>query len=299
MKSTPTWIALALLALALLQKPAAAQNPDGFQWSSIQFTDEAERGVTASLLRYSVPETDNVLVEGYCNARSSATSVAVKFSADFGNAANGDFVQVRFLGEGFNNIYPAVVDHPQDGEGVYGIRVDIAFEDPLWSALKRLSSIAYSVNGGQFVTLGLSGSSKAINRFLDECMFYGGQGGGLVPGTQSSQPLGTGQPSQPFDPRWASCEALGNNRSQRSDVPVTMTFVNRSDGYRSVMWIGFDGQPVNYANLNPGEQFSVSTFLTHPWMFTDGPGNCIEMVMPQQGVNVFNITAPGRNFGPE
>ncbi|MEZ5872586.1 MAG: hypothetical protein R3D32_12230 [Nitratireductor sp.] len=285
----------AVLVLAVNSAPASAQNPDGFQWSSVQFTDEAERGVTASLLRYSVPETDNVLVEGYCNARSSATSVAVKFSANFGNAANGDFVQVRFLGEGFNTIYPAVVDIPQSEEGLYGVRMDLPFEDPLWSALKRMSDISYSVNGGQFVTLGLSGSSRAINQFLDECMFYGGQGGGLVQGTQPTQP----QPSQPFDPRWASCETLGSNRSQRSDIPVTMTFVNRSEGYRAVMWIGFDGQPVNYANLNPGEQFSVSTFVTHPWMFTDGPGNCLEMVMPQQGVKVFNITAPNRDFGPE
>ena len=287
----------AILALALNAGPATAQNPDGFQWSSNQFTDEAERGVTASELRYSVPETDNVAVYGYCNARSSATSVSMKFAADFGQAQNGDNVQIRFLGEGFNTIYPAVVDIPQSEEGLYGVRMDLPFEDPLWSALKRMSSIAYSVNGGQFVTLGLSGSSRAINQFLDECMFYGGQGGNIAQPQAPGQPAG--QTGQVYDPRWATCETMGNNRSQRSDVPLTVTFVNRSEGYRSVMWIGFDGQPVNYANLNPGEQFSVSTFLTHPWMFTDGPGNCIEMFMPQQGVGVFNITAPNRDFGPE
>ena len=52
--------------------------------------------------------------------------------------------------------------------------------------------------------------------------------------------------------------------------------------------------PKAYANLNPGEEFTISTFLTHPWMFTDGPGNCVEMFMPQLGVPVFDITAPNR-----
>jgi hypothetical protein len=65
------------------------------------------------------------------------------------------------------------------------------------------------------------------------------------------------------------------------------------------MWIGFDGMPVEYANLNPGETFSVNTYVTHPWMITDGPGNCIEMFMPQPGRASFDITAPGRDFGPE
>ncbi len=74
-------------------------------------------------------------------------------------------------------------------------------------------------------------------------------------------------------------------------MPVTITFRNRTKGFRAVMWIDFNGQPVNYANLEPGQKFTVSTFVTHPWMFTDGPGNCAEVYMPQAGVKTFNITA--------
>ena len=108
-----------------------------------------------------------------------------------------------------------------------------------------------------------------------------------------------GAHAQGFDPRWQTCDTLGGQRSLNSDTPVTVTFRNLSDGFRSVMWIGFDGVPKNYANLNPGESYTINTFLTHPWMFTDGPGNCIEMFMPQMGVSTFDITAPGRDFGPE
>lgn len=89
----------------------------------------------------------------------------------------------------------------------------------------------------------------------------------------------------------ASCNKVGKLRSRNSDVPVTITFRNRTKGFRAVMWIDFNGQPVNYANLEPGQKFTVSTFVTHPWMFTDGPGNCAEVYMPQAGVKTFNITA--------
>lgn len=65
------------------------------------------------------------------------------------------------------------------------------------------------------------------------------------------------------------------------------------------MWIDFKGNPKEYAALNAGEEYTLNTYVTHPWMITDGPGNCLEMFMPHQGVDTFNITAPDRDFGPE
>ena len=95
----------------------------------------------------------------------------------------------------------------------------------------------------------------------------------------------------------ASCSKLGGIRSQTSKTPVKVTFVNKSGEYRSVMWIDFKGQPVSYANLNPGERYTISTYVTHPWMFTDGPGNCVEMFMPRKGVSSFNLTAKSTGAG--
>jgi len=48
---------------------------------------------------------------------------------------------------------------------------------------------------------------------------------------------------------------------------------------------------VPYANLQPGQSYTVNTFATHPWVFTGGPGNCIEMWVARAGVSKFNITA--------
>jgi len=76
-----------------------------------------------------------------------------------------------------------------------------------------------------------------------------------------------------------------------------MTFVNKSGEFRSVMWIDFAGKPVPYANLNPGEKYQVDTFATHAWMFTDGPGNCVEMFVAKSGSSKFNITAKSTGAG--
>lgn len=114
---------------------------------------------------------------------------------------------------------------------------------------------------------------------------------GLVWWTQSARAAS--------DPRWATCDQFQNERSRNSDNPVTVTFINRSGAFRSVMWVDFNGRPTEYAALNDGERFTINTYLSHPWMFTDGPGNCIEMYMPVLGVSQFQITAPSRYFGDE
>ena len=95
----------------------------------------------------------------------------------------------------------------------------------------------------------------------------------------------------------ASCGQFGNLRSQESRTKVTVTFVNRTNAYRSVDWLDFNGRPVNYANLNPGETYRVDTYLTHPWMITDGPGNCVQMVLPRRGQRVIDITGRSRGGG--
>lgn len=290
-----------LLAVA----PAMAENPNGYVWQNHQFADEASGGVMTSRLVYGVPETDDMVVDGVCVSNAMAS---VLFGANTGQTSPGEFLQVRFVGEEFNEIYPAAVFQPQSGEGVSGIKIDVGVDNTLWEAMRRLATISYSVNGGAFATLGLSGSSKAINIFLDDCRNFTGQSMGHVGLAAAVDPVVStppvqetiDEPAQPaFDPRWASCETLRDERSRESQIAVDMIFINRSENYRSVMWVGFDGMPVNYANLNPGEQFSVRTYVTQPWMITDASGNCIEMIMPQPGQTVFEISAPSPIFEPE
>ena len=86
-----------------------------------------------------------------------------------------------------------------------------------------------------------------------------------------------------------SCEQLSQLRSQNSDTPTKITFVNNSGGHRAILWLDFTGQPKEYASLNTGQEVTLDTFLTHPWMVTDGPGNCLQIVMPSPGGRVVEL----------
>jgi len=37
---------------------------------------------------------------------------------------------------------------------------------------------------------------------------------------------------------------------------------------------------------------TLDTFLTHPWMITDGPGNCVDIFMAHAGTRVVTLKAP-------
>ena len=96
-------------------------------------------------------------------------------------------------------------------------------------------------------------------------------------------------PSPGPDP---SCKDLFKVKSQGSTAKAKITFINKSGMYRSILWLDFSGQPKDYAGLNNGEQVTLDTFLTHPWMVADGPGDCIDIVMPHSGTRVVTLKAP-------
>lgn len=77
-----------------------------------------------------------------------------------------------------------------------------------------------------------------------------------------------------------SCRDRNRLRSEKSDAPTKITFVNRSGMYRAVMWIDFGGGLKDYGGLNDGEEKVIDTFLTHPWMIATGPGDCLQIFMP-------------------
>ena len=80
-------------------------------------------------------------------------------------------------------------------------------------------------------------------------------------------------------------------KSLNSKTPLTVTFVNKSGEFRGVKWVDFKGKWVSYAKLTPGQSYTVKTYATHPWVFTDSNGDCVEMWVADPGVSKFNITA--------
>ena len=296
-KIIKTALASAILLLSLFGQ-AFADGHFNMSWSNSQYNDPSNKGRMTSVISIGYPETDNQIGRASCFAGSTAGFPMLELAANVGNLPAGAGIDIEFFADAGPMLYRGEVKAPLSEEDYSGVRLNIDMNDPLWQVFRRMSQITYRVQGQQ-IDLPLRGSSRAISRFENDCRIYHGGFNSNSAGNNNPNPPTVPVNRQPFDPRWATCDSLGGQVSQNSDTPVTLTFVNRSDGFRSVMWIGFDGQPKEYAALNQGEKFTINTYLTHPWMFTDGPGNCLEMFMPQLGVSVFNISAPSRDFGPE
>ena len=96
-----------------------------------------------------------------------------------------------------------------------------------------------------------------------------------------------------------SCDLVGKIKSKNSNKPYSLTFINRTDAMRVVEWLDFEGKPVEYARLEPGQKFTISTFVTHPWMFTDGPGNCHEIFSNKKKTKTYRITVEKQDLEPE
>ena len=96
-----------------------------------------------------------------------------------------------------------------------------------------------------------------------------------------------------------SCSQLSTLRSGNSDTPTKITFVNNSGAHRAILWLDPTGQPREYASLNTGQEVTLDTFLTHPWMVTDGPGNCLQIVMPSPGGRVVELGQTGSTAAPK
>jgi hypothetical protein len=278
--------AAAFSGFALMLLPVGASAAQ-MTWHYSRYLHE-DPFQTRLTLYYGVPETDRVQAVARCQIGNSGTYATLDISAPVGSLAADTPVQVQFTGRGLNQVVDASVVRARE-VGIDGVSIALQLDHPLWRAIRNSSLLNYNVTGFTARQLRLEGSSNPTGRFLSDCREMPRPG-------SSSQPVSTGQAD---DPRWATCDVYRGERSRKSDVPVTVTFRNNSGAFRGVMWIDFNGRPVDYANLNAGGTFTINTYMTHPWMFTDGPGNCIEMFMPQPGVSTFDITAPNRNFGPE
>ena len=252
--------------------------PEGMIWRS--GSGQGQGGY----IGYGVPETDDVLVIGQCR---NGGGIVLSFAAAV-EEQPGSALTIRFSGAGGNHVIDGVSRTPLSDEDFTGIDIRPGPADPLWSILKGPGAVTYQVGNSQAVRLEPNGAGGAIDGFLTTCAGGGGQRAPVVIGGSNTA-----------GPGGASCDSLGTLRSQNSNTPVTMRFINRTEGTRGVMWLDYSGTPTDYGMLNPGQWLDITTFVGHPWMFTDGPGNCLEMFVAEPGRDTFEITAPNRSFGSE
>jgi hypothetical protein len=278
---------------------SAEASPDGLIWMFSQFQDD--KGVDTSVLYFSVPETDNVQFSAACSAQDATPRVIL--SADVSRLKNGAAASVRFLASGFDATMKGKVLRSESGESQEGVDMAIAAADPLWQAFGMRNAMNYSVQGQAPLRLPLAGVQEPLGNFLRDCAQFasGGSGaGGAVGDATQLFSAGAGEGSANTTSAAAdSCAALDGVVSKNGGKTVAVEFVNRTDEYRVLLWIDFDGTPVEYTQLEAGQSYQVETSSTHPWMVTDGPGNCIEKFMPKPGQSQILISRKSPGFGDE
>ncbi len=290
MRSMISVAAVALLHTALLS-PAAAQS--GFQWFNSIYLDQ-DPFQSQVYLFHGIPETDATQLVAQCVIGAGGTYVVMDLGANVGNYGAGQVVDVQFVGSGFNRILTGEIIRAFE-VGITGVSLAIEVNDPLWDAIEDLSILYYNLTGFPSETLSLRGSATPTRQFLNACR------GGLVP-TAAPPPVTTTTPKPgglpPPNTGAPTCASFGALRSTDGGAPATITFINSSNGYRAIMWIDYSGTPQFYGGLNPGESFQQQTVVGHPWMITDGPGNCLEIYLPPPGQSFYTMSVTG-GFGPE
>jgi hypothetical protein len=184
--------------------------------------------------------------------------------------------------------------------GISGLEATFGASGPIWQAMRNSGVLTYRIPDGKEQKLYLEGAASALREFTQSCKFADAPSVADQPGAVDATmtKAAAASPGGPkLDPM--SCAEFGTIKSERSEKTVKITFVNRSDGYRGLVWIDVEGSPVDNTGLNQGESAVVPTFASHAWMITDGPGNCIEMVVASDEDGIFEMAAPSPALGPD
>ena len=235
-----------------------------------------EKRTTSPLLVYGIPESDGAQFVATCQ---SSSHIVVQAASDVAGLSNDDEVDLGFRGDRFVHSAHGKVIGIDAENGITGTEFVLGADDAFWPGLIKQGRVKYGVPGSQPATLTLSDDRQQILDFLDACR----------------TPTKVASTEADGD----SCTRFGKIKSKNSKTPVKITFINKTDSFRAVMWLDFKGQPQQYANLDPGQKTTINTFVTHPWMFTDGPGNCQEIYLPKAGDTKFNITKSVASTGSE
>lgn len=331
---------------------------DRLEWQFSEGNDPDNKGRATARLVYGIPETDAVQVSGICDAAPS-TSVkfsSITFAADIGSLANGQDVDLRFSGGGFDHAVKGQVRRATgegEGGGLSGVVVPLEHGDALWTAMTEKDELDYLVPGYKASSLSFARGRDSVKSFIAACRNYAGvlepagqgtdaAGGGdakkseVVAAFESAKELGTADAWNAFLANYPkgfhadlaraylkkmsnaapgsapgaavtpaanvaeelSCSEVGSLRSVKSEVPARVTFVNTSGMYRSISWIDGKGGFKDFGGLNSGEQLTIDTFVTHPWMIATGPGDCLQVFRPVAGSSTVELHRLAADDGP-
>ena len=78
-------------------------------------------------------------------------------------------------------------------------------------------------------------------------------------------------------------------RSERSDNPTAILFVNRTGANLQLFWLDFEGQRQPYGAIGTAEPFRRTTYATHAWLVADAAGRALGLFVADEKEGVAEI----------
>jgi hypothetical protein len=85
------------------------------------------------------------------------------------------------------------------------------------------------------------------------------------------------------------CDAEPVARSLHAQHATEVVFKNNNTHAVRIWWLNYTGKRVWYQTLAPGESYTQSTYLTHPWIATDKQGRCVGLYYPDAKPRTIDI----------
>lgn len=77
-----------------------------------------------------------------------------------------------------------------------------------------------------------------------------------------------------------SCGYESSLKSLAGSISTTLVFQNARPTDISLFWLNYGGEREFYYTVPAGAQYSLSTYISHPWVVVDEQGRCLELVLP-------------------
>jgi Trypsin-like peptidase domain/VHL beta domain len=86
-----------------------------------------------------------------------------------------------------------------------------------------------------------------------------------------------------------SCNYETSLKSLDGSFSTNLLFRNSSTTDISLFWLNHEGKRTFYYTLQKGAQYSLRTYISHPWVVVDEQGRCLELVLPGKSATMVDV----------
>jgi hypothetical protein len=79
-----------------------------------------------------------------------------------------------------------------------------------------------------------------------------------------------------------SCKSESSLKSLNGDTRTFLRFRNKTTRTLTYYWIDYEGKRDQERTLKPGEEYSLWTYVTHPFVVVNAKGVCSAVYMPRK-----------------